>query len=106
MSAPLVHITHLNLRYQQKLVLNGLNWTILPAENWLIRGASGSGKTSLAKAIAGLIPYQGKIEQNFAEQGNSGVNVQYVSNWYQFKDRATFIISNATTNRLPRLRLQ
>jgi molybdate transport system ATP-binding protein len=86
MSAPLVHITHLNLRYQQKLVLNGLNWTILPAENWLIRGASGSGKTSLAKAIAGLIPYQGKIEQNFAEQGNSGVNVQYVSNWYQFKD--------------------
>jgi molybdate transport system ATP-binding protein len=86
MSTALVHIAQLNLRYQQKLVLKDLNWTILPAENWLLRGTSGSGKTSLAKAIAGLLPYQGKIEYNFSKEIDSGTTVQYVANWYQFKD--------------------
>jgi molybdate transport system ATP-binding protein len=83
---PVVHITNLNLRYQHKPVLRDLNWTINRHENWLLRGASGSGKTSLAKAIAGLIKVQGTIEINFDARNSLPAVAHYVANWYQFTD--------------------
>lgn len=86
MSQPVVHITHLNLKYHHTLVLQDLNWTINPGENWLLRGISGSGKTSLAKAIAGQVRYQGDITINFNPESSLPPIVHYVANWYQFKD--------------------
>lgn len=86
MSNPIVHITNLNLKYRQKPVLQDLNWTVNRRENWLLRGISGSGKTSLAKAIAGLIKFQGDIELNFDPSSALPAVVHYVANWYQFKD--------------------
>jgi molybdate transport system ATP-binding protein len=83
---PVVHITNLNLKYHHKPVLKDLNWTINRDENWLLRGASGSGKTSLAKAIAGLIKVQGTIEINFDAQSSLPAVAHYVANWYQFTD--------------------
>lgn len=83
---PVVHITNLNLKYHHKPVLKDLNWTINRDENWLLRGTSGSGKTSLAKAIAGLIKVQGTIEINFDAQSNLPAVAHYVANWYQFTD--------------------
>ncbi|AMQ01823.1 putative ABC-type molybdenum transporter, ATP-binding protein [Pedobacter cryoconitis] len=86
MTQPIVHITNLNLKYHHKPVLQELNWTIKRHENWLLRGISGSGKTSLAKAIAGLVKFQGDIEINFDTERNLAPTVHYVANWYQFKD--------------------
>lgn len=86
MSNPVVHITNLNLWYRQKAVLQDLNWIINPSEQWLVRGASGSGKTSLAKAIAGLIKANGSIEINFNPEAALPPVIHYVANWYQFKD--------------------
>ena len=86
MSNPVVHITNLNLKYHQKPVLQDLNWIINRKENWLLRGISGSGKTSLAKAIAGLIKFQGSIDINFDLSAELAPVVHYVANWYQFKD--------------------
>jgi molybdate transport system ATP-binding protein len=86
MTQPIVHITNLDLKYHHKLVLQDLNWTINRNENWLLRGISGSGKTSLAKAIAGLIRFQGNIEVNFDPQSSLPPIAHYVANWYQFKD--------------------
>lgn len=86
MSNPVVHITNLTLKYQHKLVLQELNWTINRQENWLLRGISGSGKTSLAKAIAGLVKYEGDITLNFDPASALAPVVHYVANWYQFKD--------------------
>jgi len=86
MTQPIVHITNLDLKYHYKPVLQDLNWIINQNENWLLRGISGSGKTSLAKAIAGLIRFQGNIEVNFDPQSSLPPIVHYVSNWYQFKD--------------------
>lgn len=83
---PVVHITNLNLKYHHKPVLRDLNWTINRHENWLLRGTSGSGKTSLAKAIAGLIKVQGTIEINFDAQNSLPAVAHYVANWYQFTD--------------------
>ncbi|RZM22942.1 MAG: ATP-binding cassette domain-containing protein [Pedobacter sp.] len=86
MSQPVVHITHLNLRYRQNTVLQGLDWAIQRGENWLIGGKSGSGKTSLAKAIAGQISYNGSIKINFDTSSALPAAAHYVANWYQFKD--------------------
>lgn len=86
MSNPVVHIANLNLHYHHKPVLQGLNWTINSRENWLLRGTSGSGKTSLAKAIAGLIKVDGHVEISFDPQSKLPAVVHYVANWYQFTD--------------------
>lgn len=87
MSNPVVHIHNLNLKYQQKPVLQDLCWTINRNENWLLCGASGSGKTTLAKAIAGLSPsLEGDIQLNFDPSSALPAKVHYVANWYQFKD--------------------
>lgn len=87
MSEPFVHIANLTVKYQQKLVLQDLNWVINRHENWLLCGTSGSGKTTLAKAIAGLIPvYNNEIKLNFNPDNALPAQVYYVANWYQFKD--------------------
>ncbi|WP_316780795.1 ATP-binding cassette domain-containing protein [Pedobacter antarcticus] len=87
MSEPFVHIANLTVKYQQKLVLQGLNWVINRHENWLLCGTSGSGKTTLAKAIAGLVPvYNNEIQLNFNPENPLPAQVYYVANWYQFKD--------------------
>lgn len=87
MSEPVVHINDLNLRYRQKAVLEGLNWVIRTGEHWLLTGESGSGKTSLAKAIAGLISYNGSLALHFDNTlAAPPPEVYYVANWYQFKD--------------------
>lgn len=83
---PVVNITNLNLKYHDKLILKDLNWTINRNENWILRGTSGSGKTSLVKAITGLIPFEGNIEVNFDVQSKLPSVAHYVANWYQFTD--------------------
>ncbi|SMC91701.1 ATP-binding cassette domain-containing protein [Pedobacter nyackensis] len=86
MSKPVVHIANLSLKYQHKPVFQGLNWTINRYEHWLICGTSGSGKTSLAKAIAGLPHSYGNIEIAFNPDSDLPATVHYVANWFQFKD--------------------
>lgn len=86
MSQPVVHITNLNLKYRHKPVLMDLNWTINCNENWLLCGTSGSGKTSLAKAMAGIGHSYSNIEINFNPQSSLPAMAYYVANWFQFKD--------------------
>ncbi|WP_285010826.1 ATP-binding cassette domain-containing protein [Pedobacter faecalis] len=86
MTEPFVHITHLNLRHGRKPVFRDLTWTIRRGEHWLVRGASGSGKTSLAKAIAGLLPFTGSVERHYDDTSALPAKAYYVANWYQFKD--------------------
>ena len=86
MSTPLVHIHNLNLQHQSKLVLQDLNWTINCGENWLLGGISGSGKTSLAKVIAGLQNAAGEVAFNFDTESPLPAKVLFVESWYQFKN--------------------
>jgi len=86
MKQPIVHIQNLNLQYQQKLVLRDLSWNMLSGENWLLSGKSGSGKTSLAKAIAGLLAVEGVVKINFNSASNLPAQVLFVESWYQFKN--------------------
>ena len=69
MRIPFLKITGLEVKYQQNLVLSGLDWEIFDGENWLLGGKSGTGKTSLGEAIAGM---------------SLPIKVAFVSSWHQF----------------------
>jgi molybdate transport system ATP-binding protein len=86
MAEPFVHIARLTLKYHHKMVLQELEWVINRGENWLLRGTSGSGKTSLAKAIAGLVKVQGNVDITFDPESKLPAVAHYVASWYQFKD--------------------
>ena len=86
MKESIVNIQNLNLKYQQKLVLTDLNWTINYGENWQLGGLSGSGKTSLAKIIAGQQSAIGDVKVNFNADSELPAEVLYVESWYQFKN--------------------
>lgn len=83
---PFLQIDSLSLSYQQKQVLNDLNWTIKRGENWLLGGTSGSGKTSLAKIIAGLQSAAGNVKINFQRESLLPAEVLFVESWYRFKN--------------------
>ena len=84
MTEPVVHIAQLKLQYADRLVLDQLDWKIHRGEHWLIGGKSGSGKSALAKALAGLEKTSGSIRINFDGQLELPARALYVSNWYQF----------------------
>lgn len=84
MTDPAVHITQLTLRYADKVVLDQLDWQIHPGECWLVGGKSGSGKSALAKVVAGLEKASGTVEINFDRLSPLSPRVLYVSNWYEF----------------------
>ncbi|RNL51202.1 ATP-binding cassette domain-containing protein [Pedobacter jejuensis] len=86
MKESFVSIQSLNLKYQQKLVLTDLNWTILRGENHVLLGESGGGKTSLAKIIAGLQNGIGDVKINFDTNSHLPAEVLFVESWYQFKN--------------------
>jgi molybdate transport system ATP-binding protein len=86
MNNPIVYISNFNLKYGNKAVLTDLDWTIQEGENWLLAGASGSGKTALLKAIAGLEKSTDEIVVSFNKQSSAKPVCQYIAQWYQFKN--------------------
>lgn len=79
-----VHIDQLNLAYAGKSILQDLSWTILPGENYLLAGKSGSGKTSLAKIIAGHLKTAGQVHIQYDPSSSLPAKTTYIANWYQF----------------------
>lgn len=79
-------------RYGGRTVLSGLDWRLEPGERWLIKGASGVGKTTLLRLLVGLErPDEGRIsgaeklrfsmcfqENRLCEQMNGVMNLAMV----------------------------
>ena len=85
MTEPFVHIENLSLKFRKNVVWADLCWKINKGEQWLLTGASGSGKTALAKAIAGLMQTRGSVQVNY--NGNLPARTLYVAQWFSFKDK-------------------
>ncbi len=84
MTDPVVHIDQLNLQYAGCVVLDRLDWQIHRGEHWLVGGKSGSGKSALAKSLAGLEKTSGTVKINVDHGSPLPPRVLYVSNWYAF----------------------
>lgn len=57
----MLEICGLNVKYGEKVVIDGLSLSVADREILCVLGKSGCGKTTLLNAVAGLVPYTGKI---------------------------------------------
>ncbi|GFO70751.1 molybdate ABC transporter ATP-binding protein ModF [Geomonas limicola] len=53
---PLIEMHNVVVRYDEKYVLNGLNWQVRRGEHWKISGPNGAGKSTLLNLISGDNP--------------------------------------------------
>ena len=53
--APVVVFDQVRLAFDEKVVLNGLSFTVIKGHTKIILGASGSGKSTILKIITGLL---------------------------------------------------
>jgi len=53
---PLVRLTKLTIKYDDKTIIDALSWTIEPNQHWQLSGPNGSGKTGLLSIITGDHP--------------------------------------------------
>jgi len=73
---PLFKMTNVSVRYGDKIVLNGLDWTVWHGQNWMICGPNGSGKTTLLNLISGdNVKAYGNDIQLFGRKKGSGESV-------------------------------
>lgn len=69
---PILQVQDLFIRRDKTVILDHVNWTVQPGENWVILGANGSGKTSLLRSITGyLAATDGRIHLLGEEFGES-----------------------------------
>lgn len=56
---PLLAVENLSLHYGDALALNGISFTLAAGKALAVLGANGAGKSSLARAVSGLVPTSG-----------------------------------------------
>ena len=81
----LIRIENLSVTYDGKMALEGVNLSLCEGEFVAIVGPNGGGKSTLVKAILGLVPYAGAIE--FAPEVADRAAIGYMPQMNNF-DRA------------------
>ena len=72
----LIQLNNVSVSYNDKPVLQNINWTIRPGEFWQLKGPNGSGKTTLVSIIIGDNPKAfGQDMYLFGKKKGSGESV-------------------------------
>lgn len=50
-STDVANLTNVKVKYDEKIILDGINWNIRAGERWLLQGPNGSGKSTLLSLI-------------------------------------------------------
>ena len=56
-----IETKNLSVKYKNKKILNGINFRLQKGEKVFLLGPNGSGKSTFAKALLGLIDFEGEI---------------------------------------------
>lgn len=78
-----IELKNINITYNNKIVLSDFNLSLDEGEILLIQGKSGIGKTSLLRALAGLISYSGTIILNNVDISKIATNKRGISLLFQ-----------------------
>jgi phospholipid/cholesterol/gamma-HCH transport system ATP-binding protein len=75
---PLIHVTDLVKRFDDQVVLNGVNLEVWPGETVVVMGGSGSGKSTLLRLMIGALqPTAGDVRllgRDLSSLGEDGLN--------------------------------
>lgn len=97
----LIEIKNLSLGYDNKKVLNNLNFNIEENDFLCIVGPNGAGKSTLIKGILGLLkPLEGKVKYNNLKQNFIGYMPQEVKIDPNFPASVYEIVLSGTLNKL------
>ncbi|MFC0264001.1 ATP-binding cassette domain-containing protein [Fontibacter flavus] len=55
-ASPIVDLRNVTVKYGEKVILDRVNWTVLPGEKWVLKGENGKGKSTLISLIIGENP--------------------------------------------------
>lgn len=59
---PAVELDGVDVRIDGRTVLEGVDWTVLPSQRWVVMGPNGSGKTTLTRVITmAMHPSRGQV---------------------------------------------
>jgi len=58
----ILEVTDLNINYNGITALKGISFEVYEGEIVTLIGANGAGKSSMLKALSGIVPYRGKIK--------------------------------------------
>jgi molybdate transport system ATP-binding protein len=86
MTEKFLEIKNLTIQSGEKTVLDNINFAVHRNEQWAIVGSSGSGKTLLAKVLAGKYFYKGNIEYYFSVKNNNKSSIIIVEQQHRFKN--------------------
>lgn len=57
----LLELAGVSVRYGARVALSQVSFAIHPGEVWAVLGSNGAGKSSLVRAITGLVPMEGRV---------------------------------------------
>ena len=96
----IVHVTGLQKRYKKHVAVNGVDLTIMKGEIYGLIGPDGSGKSSVMKAIAGVLTYDSGSVEVFETVVNSERAAERV------KERIGFLPQGLGLNLYPDLSVE
>ena len=99
-SAPVVRVTGFRKSYARRVAVDGVDLDVRAGEMYVLIGPDGAGKSSLMKAIAGVLDYEGGAVEVFDARIDSEAAAERV------KDRIGFMPQGLGLNLYPELSIE
>lgn len=76
----------LSIQAGARPLLQDLTFSMGRGEHWILTGSAGVGKSTLGKALCGLVFHRGDLHIDYASQAPAAPRALFVDQWHHFKD--------------------